>query len=54
MSQHLHNKIGNAIGECKRRLFDRLNNGANLDDAIAQFVGELRLALATITGEGLA
>lgn len=47
-TQHLHNKIGNAIGECKRRLFDRLKNGADLEDAIAQFVGELRLALDSI------
>lgn len=46
--QHLHNKIGNQIGEAKRRLFDRLKNGADLETAIAQFVGELRLALAEI------
>ena len=44
-TQHLHNKIGNAIGECKRRLFDRIRNGADIETAFAQFVGELRLAL---------
>lgn len=48
MEQHLNNKIGNAVGECKRRLFDRLSNGADLATAIAQFVGELRLALDSI------
>lgn len=51
MNQHLHNKIGNAIGECKKRLFDRLKAGANLDNALAQFFGELTLALETIARE---
>lgn len=51
MSQHLHNKIGNAIGECKKRLFDRLKAGADLNNALAQFFGELTLALDTIARE---
>lgn len=45
---HLHNKIGDAIRDCKQRLFTRLRANANLEDAIAQFVGELRLALDSI------
>lgn len=48
MEQHLNNKIGNAVGECKKRLFDRLNNGADLETALAQFFGELRLVLDSI------
>lgn len=43
--QKVRQTIGNAVGEAKRRLFDRLNAGADLDTAIAQFIGELRLAL---------
>lgn len=49
--QHLHGKIGDAIYECKKRLFGRLKAGADLDTAIAQFTGELRLALETILRE---
>lgn len=51
MSQHLHNKIGNAIGECKRRLFDRLKGGVDLNTALASFFAELTLALETIARE---
>lgn len=46
--QHLNNKIGNAIGECKRRLYDRLKAGVDLETAISLFVGEIRLALDSI------
>lgn len=53
MTQHLHNKIGNAIGECKKRLLDRLREGANIDDALAQFFGELTLALETVARENV-
>lgn len=42
---HLHNRIGDAIRDCKARLYKRLKAGADLKDAIAQFIGELRLAL---------
>lgn len=48
MEQHLNNKIGNAVGECKKRLFNRIRDGADLETAIAQFIGELRLALDSI------
>jgi len=43
--EHLHGKIGKAISDCKQRLYKRLKAGANLEDSIAAFVGELRLAL---------
>lgn len=42
---HLHNRIGDAIRDCKVRLYKRLKAGADLENAIAQFFGELRLAL---------
>lgn len=45
---HLHNKIGDAIRDCKQRLFKRLKAGAELEDAVAQFIGELRLALDSL------
>lgn len=49
--QKLHNSIGNALGECKKRLFDRLKDGANLQDAVALFVAELSLALEVVARE---
>lgn len=42
--QHINNAIGNAIGECKKRLLDRLKQGQDLELAIDQFLVELRLA----------
>lgn len=45
---HLHNKIGDAVRDCKQRLYKRLKDGANVEDAIAQFIGEIRLALQVI------
>lgn len=47
-NQHLHNKIGNAIGEARKRLKDRLKSGANVNDATAVFIAELRLEFETI------
>jgi len=46
--QHLHAKIGDVIRTCKVRLFRRLKEGADLEDVIAQFIGEVRLGLQTI------
>jgi hypothetical protein len=46
--KHLHQQIGDAIIQCKKRLFKRLKEGAELETAIAQFIGELRLALDSI------
>jgi hypothetical protein len=46
--QHLHNKVGNAIGEARRRMLDRLKGGGDLDDVAALFIGEMRLAFETI------
>lgn len=48
---HLHNRIGDAIRDCKQRLYGRLKSGADLDTVIAQFIGELRLALEIIERE---
>jgi len=45
---HLHNKIGDAIRDCKKRLYKRLKEGAELENAVAQFIGELRSALDSI------
>lgn len=41
MSQHLHNMIGNAIGECKKAMMDRLKTGADVVEVMAQFFAEL-------------
>lgn len=49
--QKLHNSIGNALGECKKRLFDRLKAGTDLQDAVAVFVAELNLALEVVARE---
>lgn len=46
--QHLHNRIGNCIGEARKRMLDRLKSGADLDDSIAVFIAEARLGLQTI------
>jgi len=48
-SQHLHNAIGNCVGECKKRLFDRLTAGAEVDESLAIFIRELRVELELIT-----
>lgn len=48
MSQHLHNMLANEIGQCKKRMFERLKAGAELEDAVAAFVGELRLAMECV------
>lgn len=50
--QHLHNKIGNAIGECKKRFYESLKNGSDLKVAAAQFLYELQQALAQIVSHG--
>lgn len=39
--QHLHNRIGNLIGECKKRLFERIKAGEDLQIAVAKFFCEL-------------
>lgn len=52
--QHLHNKLGNAIGEAKKRMFQRLNTGQHLELAIAQFKIELALALNRVEQEASA
>lgn len=49
--QHLHAKLGDAISECKKRMFKRLASGAELEDVIAQFIGELRLAMEIVLRE---
>lgn len=49
--QHLHNKIGNAIGECKKRLFDRLKESDDIQTQLARFFAELELALETVVRE---
>lgn len=46
--QHLHAKLGDVIRACKVRLFKRLTEGSDLNDAIAQFIGEVRLGLQTV------
>lgn len=52
--QHLHNKIGNAIGECKKQLYDQLKAGENLALACDKFLNdvtrELRAIVARETG----
>lgn len=47
-NQHLHNKIGNVIGEEKRELFDRLRAGISVEVAISQFVFYVAHALADV------
>lgn len=49
--QHLHNKIGNVIGEAKKRMYERLKGGAELRTAISEFVRELQQALAEIVAK---
>jgi glutamine synthetase type III len=44
-NQHLHNTIGNVIGEARKRLKDRLKAGTDLDAAISLFLSELKLEL---------
>lgn len=46
--QHLHGKIGDAIRVCKKTLFKRLKDGADLQTAIAQFFCELSEAFDQI------
>lgn len=41
MKQHLHNRIGNAVGQSKRKLFDSLKAGADLNRAFDLFVSEM-------------
>lgn len=52
--QHLHNRLGNVIGEAKKRMFQRLNTGQDLELAIAQFKIELASALERIEQEAAA
>lgn len=49
--QTVSNKIGNLVGTTKRRLLDRLKDGIPLEDAVALFIAELRLALEQIITE---
>ena len=51
MSQHLHNKIGNAIGEAKRRMFQKLKDGSELERSVADFLRELEIALREIVSK---
>lgn len=46
--QHLHNKLGNVIGEEKRQLFDRLKAGIAVEVAVSQFVFYVAHALADV------
>lgn len=50
MSQqrHLHAQIGDAISGCKKKLFFRLKDGADLATAVAQFFCELSAAFDRI------
>lgn len=50
-NQHLHNRLGNVIGEAKKRMFQRLNTGQDLELAIAQFKIELASALDRVEQE---
>lgn len=52
--QHLHNKLGNAIGETKKRMFQRLAEGQDLELAIGQFKLELASALDRVEREAVA
>lgn len=47
----LHNQLGNAIGEHKKKMFDRLRKGSDLEDAMACFFCELSLSFDEITAE---
>lgn len=49
--QHLHNRIGNAVGEAKARMFRRLKANLDLRSAIALFTNELQRELAEIVDE---
>lgn len=49
--QKLHNALGNVIGTAKRKMLDRLKEGAELNDMTAQFVGEVRLGFQKIEAE---
>lgn len=46
--QSVTNKIGNAVGECKKRLLDRVKTGADTQTAISLFFAELRLEMDRI------
>ena len=46
--QELSNAIGNAVGECKRAMLDRLKAGADLADVMAQFFAELNVRFDAI------
>lgn len=46
--QHLHNRIGNAIGEAKRRLLNNLKNGVELERSITEFLSEIASQLGLI------
>lgn len=47
-NQHLHNAIGNIVGEAKKRMFDALSLGAELELAISNFIADLTRELAEI------
>lgn len=47
-NQHLHNKIGNVVGECKKRLFQSLKVGADVELAISNFLTDLKRELSEI------
>ena len=47
--QTLSNKVGNAIGEARRRMLDRLKAGATFEDAAPLFIGEIKVAFETIS-----
>lgn len=49
--QHLHNALGNVIGECKKVMYERLKAGSDLETVIAQFICELNVELDRIIAE---
>lgn len=49
--QHLHSLLGKAISGCKKRLYQKLKDGADLGTAVAQFMDDLQKALAEIVSK---
>jgi len=53
MSQHLHQKIGDAIHGCKKRLFEALKLGADVELAVNNFLTDLTRELSKVVkGDG--
>lgn len=49
--QHLHAKIGDAISQCKKRMFQRLKDGVDLGTAVSLFTAEIGMALDVVLRE---